>query len=324
MSLRIFNKSAIVGATIFAGSALSGCAGAPPPPELLDARSAYIRASSGPAAQYKPDSIHEAKVALEKAEIAYEDDPRSEATKHIAYLALRRTELAEVEGRNYQAALEKQKAEQQLASLTQSQLSRSREQLASASDRLSGAEQQLANERAMREAAEKRAKDALDKLAASAAVKQETRGTVITLPGNVLFGTGKSTLLPGAQTKLDSVAEALKDQADHDIVIEGHTDAQGSDDTNLKLSQDRAQSVRDYVVARGIPTNRVRVVGVGEARPVADNSTPEGRAQNRRVEIIVAPAADKTSTTDRSPTTIDTPPSTDRKPSPAGTAPIQK
>jgi outer membrane protein OmpA-like peptidoglycan-associated protein len=321
MSLRILNKPIVCALTIFAGSALAGCAGAPPPPELLDARSVYIRASTGPAAQYKPDSLHEATVALEKAEIAYSDDPRSEATKHIAYLALRRAELAEMEARNYQAALDKQKAEQQLASLTQSQLSRTREQLASASDRLSGAEQQLANERAMREAAEKRAKEAMDKLAASAAVKQESRGTVITIPGNVLFGTGKSTLLPGAQTKLDSVAEALRDQADHDIVIEGHTDAQGSDDTNLRLSQDRAQSVRDYLVGRGVPSNRIRVVGIGESRPIADNSTPEGRAQNRRVEIIVASAA---STTDRSPTTVDTPPSTERKPSPAGTAPVQK
>jgi outer membrane protein OmpA-like peptidoglycan-associated protein len=324
MSLRFIKRPVVCALTIFAGSALAGCAGAPPPPELLDARSVYMRASSGPAAQYKPDSLHEAKVALEKAEIAYSDDPRSEATKHIAYLALRRGELAEIEARDYQAALDKQKAEQQLASLTQSQLSRTREQLASASDRLSGAEQQLANERAMREAAEKRAKEAMDKLAASAAVKQETRGTVITLPGNVLFSTGKSTLLPGAQAKLDAVAEALRDQADHDIVIEGHTDAQGSDDTNLRLSQERAQSVKDYLVARGVPTNRIRVVGVGETRPIADNSTPEGRAQNRRVEIIVASAASAGSTTDRSPTTIDTPPSTERKPSPAGTAPVQK
>jgi len=321
MSFRTHQPITISALTILAGYAFLGCAGTPPPPELLDARSAYIRAESGPAANYKPDSLHEAKVALEKAEIAYADDPGSHATRDISYLALRRAELAEIEARDYQAALEKQKAEKALAGLTQTQLSRTRQQLASASERLGGAEQQLANERAARDAAEKRAKDALDKLAASAAVKHETRGTVITIPGNVLFATGKATLLPGAQAKLNSVAEALKDQADHEILVEGHTDSQGSDAFNLELGQGRAQSVRDYLVAHGAPTERVKAVGVGESRPVADNATAEGRAQNRRVEIIVTPAEGKASGTDRKPTTIDTPPATERKPSPAGATP---
>jgi outer membrane protein OmpA-like peptidoglycan-associated protein len=324
MSLRKFNKPLCATAlTMLAGYAVVGCASAPPPPELLDARSAYIRAESGPAAQLKPDSLHEAKVALDKAERSYVDDPGTLKTRDIAYLAVRRAELAEVEARDAKAVQDKARAEKELASLTQGQLSQTRQQLASASERLTGTEQQLANERAMREAADKRAKDAMEKLAATAAgsIKQETRGTVITIPGSVLFASAKTTLLPGAQAKLNAVADALKDQTDREILVEGHTDSQGSDASNLELSTGRAQTVREYLVAHGVPANRIRALGLGESRPVAENNTAEGRANNRRVEIIVA-SAEGTSGTERKPTTIDNPLPTERKPSPAGSAPI--
>jgi outer membrane protein OmpA-like peptidoglycan-associated protein len=293
MSFRHFSKPLTASALVMLTGYAVGCAATPPPPELLDARSAYIRAEAGPAAQLKPDSLHEAKVALDKAERAYADDPKDQRTRDIAYLAVRSAELAEVEGREAKSQQDKARAEKELAGLTQTQLSSARQQLASASDRLSGTEQQLANERAMREAAEKRAREAMERLAstAAAAVKQESRGTVITIPGSVLFASGKSTVLPTAQAKLNAVADALKDQADHDIIVEGHTDAQGSDASNMELSQSRAQTVRDYLVSRGVPANRIRAQGVGEARPVADNGSVEGRANNRRVEIIVSPSA---------------------------------
>jgi outer membrane protein OmpA-like peptidoglycan-associated protein len=318
MSLR--NLSKPLSATVLAmlaGYAV-GCASAPPPPELLDARSAYIRAESSPASQLKPDSLHEAKGALDKAERAYADDPKDQKTRDIAYVAARRAQLAEVEGREAKMAQDKARAEKELAGLTQSQLSNARQQLASASERLDGTEQQLANERAMREAAEKRSREAMDRLAGIGAVKEESRGTVITIPGNVLFASGKSTVLPGAQEKLNAVANALKDQ-DRMIVVEGHTDSQGSDASNVTLSQSRAQTVRDYLVEHGVPANRIQSKGIGEARPVADNASAEGRANNRRVEIIVAPEA--TPATSGKPSTIDTPVPTDRKPPAGGSAP---
>lgn len=325
MSFRTFPKPLTVSAlAMLVGYGAFGCASTPPPPELLDARSAYIRAEGGPAAQLKPDSLHEAKVALDQAERAYADDPGAYRTKDMAYLAVRRAELAEVQARDAKAAQDKARAEQELTGLTQSQLSQTRQQLASASERLSGTQQQLANEKTMRESAEKRAKEAIDKLAASAAgsVKQESRGTVITLPGNVLFASAKTTLLPGAQARLNAVAEALKDQADHDILVEGHTDAQGSDASNLELSQGRAQAVRDYLAAHGVPANRVRAQGLGESRPVADNNTADGRAMNRRVEIIVAPSEGKAENT---PTTAtENPYPAERKPSPGSMAPLDK
>jgi outer membrane protein OmpA-like peptidoglycan-associated protein len=74
------------------------------------------------------------------------------------------------------------------------------------------------------------------------------------------------------------------------MVVEGHTDSQGSVDFNQNLSLQRAQSVRDYLVSRGIAADRISANGLGSTRPIAPNNNPEGRANNRRVEIIVQPA----------------------------------
>jgi outer membrane protein OmpA-like peptidoglycan-associated protein len=273
-----------------------GCASTPAPTELLEARSAYIRAESGIAAQYKPDQLHEAKVALDRAEKAYADSPGRQSTRDLAYVAERRAELAEVQARDSKAAQDKAKAEQDLQRATQTQLAQTRAQLSATGQSLAGAQQQLAGkeeqlktEKAARAEAEKRARESMDKLAATAAgsVKQESRGTVITISGNVLFASGKTTLLPGAQDKLALVADALKDQEGKQIVVEGHTDTQGSDASNQELSQGRAQAVRDFLVSRGVAADRIRAQGLGSTRPVADNKSPEGRASNRRVEIIV-------------------------------------
>jgi len=128
-------------------------------------------------------------------------------------------------------------------------------------------------------------------LAAIASVKEEARGVVITLSGSVLFASGKYALLNTAMTKLDQVAGALEEQsADKRMVVEGHTDSQGSDATNQRLSLNRANSVRDYLVSRGVASEKISAIGMGSTRPIADNRTPENRANNRRVEIIIGSA----------------------------------
>jgi outer membrane protein OmpA-like peptidoglycan-associated protein len=125
-------------------------------------------------------------------------------------------------------------------------------------------------------------------LAKFASVKQEPRGMVITLSGGVLFASGKSDLLGEAQVKLNSVAEALTQQdPESKMVVEGHTDSQGKAAYNQDLSQRRAQTVRDYLVGRGIASDRITAQGFGPTRSIADNSSAEGRANNRRVEIVV-------------------------------------
>lgn len=111
---------------------------------------------------------------------------------------------------------------------------------------------------------------------------------VITLSGAVLFASGKADLFPAASTKLDNVVTALTSQSpESKMVVEGHTDSQGAAAFNQDLSQKRAESVRAYLVSHGIASDRVRAQGFGLTRPIGDNASPEGRANNRRVEIIV-------------------------------------
>ena len=114
---------------------------------------------------------------------------------------------------------------------------------------------------------------------------------VITLSGSILFASGKSDLLPTAQMKLNEVAKALsKQDSNASIVVEGHTDSQGTAAYNQDLSQRRAQTVRDYLVSQGVAPGRVTAQGFGLTRPVADNGSAEGRANNRRVAIVVGPS----------------------------------
>jgi outer membrane protein OmpA-like peptidoglycan-associated protein len=111
---------------------------------------------------------------------------------------------------------------------------------------------------------------------------------VITLSGSVLFASAKSDVLPDAYTKLADVAKALSEQdSDAKILVEGYTDSQGGASYNLELSQRRADSVRSFLVSHGIASDRVTAQGFGLTSPIADNGTPEGRADNRRVEIVV-------------------------------------
>ncbi len=133
----------------------------------------------------------------------------------------------------------------------------------------------------------------MDNLAKMAALKQEARGLVITLSGAVTFVTNESTLLPAATASLNNVAAALKATPDRNIIVEGHTDSVGSHAYNMDLSQRRAEAVRLYLISQGVPQEMIKAQGIGPDRPVADNRSPEGRANNRRVEIIISPAEHK-------------------------------
>ncbi len=161
--------------------------------------------------------------------------------------------------------------------------------LGAAESELGKTEEQLAAEQNARDAMKQRAKDALDKLAqAGVSVKEESRGTVITIPSSEIFDPGQTRVLSSAEDKLTQVADALKAQGDRKISVEGYTDSRGSDDTSLVLSQQRADAVRSYLVTLGVPGDRIEAHGFGSARPVAGNDSDEGRADNRRIEIVVA------------------------------------
>lgn len=265
-----------------AAFSLAACATTQPPKELVDAREAYDRTEHGKAREYNPAALHDAKVALDKAEAAFESDPDSASTRDEAYVALRQAQRAEVEASTLSWQHRGEKAK---GAATQNQA----KQMQKTQGELTQTREQLTQEKAARAAAEAKAKDMLTRLAAAnaAAVKEEPRGTVITLAGGVLFASNKSALLPGAQTSLSQIAEAIKTQDDKKVLIEGHTDSRGSDTTNQALSKARADSVGAFLMSAGVPADRVTSVGLGASRPVADNTSAEGRANNRRVEIVI-------------------------------------
>jgi len=270
----------------------AGCATAAPPPDLLTARASYARVQSGNAATHNPADLHTAKKAMEAAEKSYLDNGDTRETRDLAYIADRRAQIAEARANATRSTQNQQETISDMHSATSSQLGRANQQLAQQGQDMKAKEAALAVEKEARAAAEKRAAQAAADLAKFASVKEEARGMVITLSGAVLFASGKSDLLPGAQVKLNSVAEALTQQdPDSKLVVEGHTDSQGGDSYNQDLSQRRAQQVRDYLVTRGIASDRVTSQGFGSSRSIADNKSAEGRANNRRVEIVVQPTA---------------------------------
>ena len=104
---------------------------------------------------------------------------------------------------------------------------------------------------------------------------------------NVFFATGSYKLLSKSYSALNSVVALMKADETLMIDIDGHTDAQGSDESNQTLSENRAAAVKDYFVSKGIAENRLKATGYGETKPVADNNTAAGRAKNRRTEMVV-------------------------------------
>ena len=298
---------------------LVGCASSVPPPELSSARQSYQRASAGQAAQLAPAELHTAQLALNIAERSFQDDPTSYRTRDLAYVADRKARLAEAiaatvagnavtakANKDYQTtqtAIVKSTKEDLAASgrsaaLASEQLAASERSNAVASEQLAASErsnalavEQLAAEQKARLDAETRAANAQADLAKLAAVKEEARGLVITLSGSVLFASNQSTLLPAAQNRLNQVADALMETKERKLTVEGHTDSQGSSSYNQELGQKRADAVRLYIIARGYSGDLILAQGIGEERPVGDNTSPEGRANNRRVEIIVERAS---------------------------------
>jgi outer membrane protein OmpA-like peptidoglycan-associated protein len=111
----------------------------------------------------------------------------------------------------------------------------------------------------------------------------------LNMPGNITFKTDSAELDPAFYKVLNSVGIVVKKYNKTVVEVAGHTDSTGSVEYNQKLSERRANSVAQYLESQGLASNRVVTVGAGETRPVADNSTPEGRQSNRRVELTLTP-----------------------------------
>jgi outer membrane protein OmpA-like peptidoglycan-associated protein len=240
-------------------SAVLSASCATAPVALTAARAEYGQASTGPAARYAPTELHKAKLALDKAEESFSDFRDPQMTVDLSNAAESLTQNAE--------AVAARAAEKKDSDASQQEADRR----ADASER-----------RVL--AANREAQEANDEVARRAA-KVEERGTVITMSESALFATNDATLLPAAQSRLNHVAYALvaKGRA---VVVEGYTDSSGSQTSNLDLSQRRAESVRTYLVSRGVPGAMISARGLGPDRPVAESTSAEGRANNRRIEIV--------------------------------------
>jgi outer membrane protein OmpA-like peptidoglycan-associated protein len=235
-------------------------------------------------------------LAVERREQAQLDAERRAADRTIASArsdaeqARDAAERAAAQASRYRLALEQTENELSAARrrLDQAQSEAERARANEEVARLQAERAKLASEQAQRERDEAR-KQLFVSISEILEARNEARGLIISL-SDVLFDFNKASLKPGAREKLSKLAGILLAyRAAYRMEIEGHTDSIGSDEYNLRLSEARASSVRDYLLGAGIPADRVAAVrGLGKTMPVATNDKPEGRQMNRRVEIIIA------------------------------------
>ncbi len=121
----------------------------------------------------------------------------------------------------------------------------------------------------------------------NAEVIREGEGIIVKFDSGILFDVDQSALKGEARSNIESLATSLKNNPQTNILIVGHTDATGTDAYNYRLSERRAASVKSYAVAQGISASRLTTEGRGETEPISDNTTDSGKAQNRRVEIVI-------------------------------------
>ena len=297
------------GLTILAAAVAAGCAITPQAErQLEEARAAYRLASESSHAQrYAGPELAAAGSALKEAErLAAEGGP-TELVEHNAYLAEQRSRIALSTADTRQAEVElaaareqRRRAEIQARELEAAQARAQAQQAEIARREAELRAQALENERLEKEKAQEKQTLAATELSAEVKrleaeladvrAKQTDRGWILTLKNELLFDSGGATLKAGAQRALENLAQFLRKYPDRDIAIEGFTDSLGSKELNQRLSERRAEAVKDALVARGIEPRRIDARGYGPSFPVASNATETGRQLNRRVEIVINPS----------------------------------
>lgn len=291
------------------------------PLDMYEARNAVDIAKSQKAEQYAPEIYTKATSSLQMAENALASN--SDKSKVITTarqtiqfaedaraLSAERQEAERIQKEKDAAAAEaaaKAKAEADAEAKRQAELTAAKEaqmkaEAAAAAASADAAAQKAAMEQAALQAKEQAARDeAARAQAATAALRAQLlrqlnevlqttdtpRGLVVNM-ADVLFETNKYALSQDAQLKLAKLSGIIQAHPGLNLAIEGYTDTTGTPDYNLKLSQQRADTVRDFLVAQGLSADTITAKGLGQADPVADNGTAAGRKQNRRVEIIVS------------------------------------
>jgi outer membrane protein OmpA-like peptidoglycan-associated protein len=246
---------------------------------LLDAEQALTEAKQEEQLlRYAPTELERADQALNRAAEAKTDEDMTS----LAYVGTTRVQIAK-------SAAARKAAAAKLAELSEI---KDQERLHAREIEIQLEQQEKAEALHEKEAALIERENALAKaevlrqeLAELQAMKTE-RGIVLTL-GDVLFATAKTELLPGAMATIEKLASFLAEYPDKTLLVEGHTDNVGSDAYNQDLSERRAISVRNALIQAGVEGSRIDTIGLGESRPITDNSTSAGRLKNRRVEIVI-------------------------------------
>lgn len=242
---------------------LISCASNPPSQSLIDAENRYKSALMIEGIQNSDaQRMGNAKEALEKARKLQDENESHTLVDHYALLSIKNTEIAEERHRLKQIEQETEQAKEK------------RQQL------------MLENKASELRDAKIEALKLASQLEALKA-EQTERGIIMTLE-NILFAFNSAELQPGGEMTVTRIADYLNNYPNRFVLIEGFTDSVGSNEYNQKLSRQRAESVQRSLVRHGVSPRRISVAGLGEAYPVAPNTTEAGRQQNRRVEIIIA------------------------------------
>jgi outer membrane protein OmpA-like peptidoglycan-associated protein len=289
-------------------AALAACASRQPPAELVQARTLYTSLQTSGADRRASGEMLRAQEAIARADVAVAQRQNAEYVNGLSHVALRAAQTAE-------AASARALAQAQADSLRTARLNRlltlseaqrsqlleqnqlSQQEITALRERNLLVSQQAEDERrradSLRreaEAANARLSEAMTRLRSLVSeitnLQQTSRGLVISL-SDILFDVNKATLRAGAEQNVRRIAAVLQQYPEHQISVEGHTDATGSDAYNQRLSDERAASVRAALVAGGVDAGKITSRGFGESQPVATNDTPEGRQRNRRVDVIV-------------------------------------
>jgi outer membrane protein OmpA-like peptidoglycan-associated protein len=275
--------------------------------QLARAQTAYRQAQSDPSVQAHAQlQLADAQKAIQAAEQA----KSLEEMQQLGYLAERKAQIASVVGSSRKI----EQDTQQLSKETGDILLQKRERelkaaRAEAEDARKAAEARArdaetkareaeqaraqteraraqAEAEAQARAAEQAKTTALTRELADLKAQQTERGLVLTV-GDVLFATGKAEIAAGGMRSIDKLANFLKQNPKRNLLIEGHTDNTGPEDFNLRLSQQRADAVRDALTSRGVASDRITTKGYGPKYPAVTNDSAAGRQQNRRVEVVV-------------------------------------
>lgn len=290
-------NTSLVSAALLVALTTVGCTTTPRRNVALDdARQLHQRAQSNPdVGRLAAEEMARADAAMAEAERAWKARGSVSDVEHLAYMAGQRVRIAEATSASLaaQEVVDGAAAERDRLRLALRTNEADSARRMADSERLQaqGARRQAEDERQMAEMARRdvdaarREVEALEAELANLNARQTERGLVVTL-GDVLFDSGRAQLRPEGEPNLRKIAEVLRTRPGYRAEIEGHTDSVGSGNSNLQLSERRAEAVMQALMSYGVPAGQLLSRARGQEFPIATNETAAGRQMNRRVEVI--------------------------------------